>query len=367
MKEISKEEIIDFVCRIVIEAKKYIGIGEEYARVADCEVTKLFDKLTNIIQIQEVLSIEGERDGISGGLLQNVYIKNRNRKEGYSVSVDPIDGTTACVRGGSRSNCALSVWKKTRQKYKKVPDSLSCFCAASNVDANFLKNICIENQHIGIFEKNKNYKPYIIATLHRSESEEVWKNILKINILQGIQGEKNFYLPNMLYENIFFAGDSSLTLPIESDCFLGRVGVAEARIEGALWKYWRGVLVSGRRMKKYSEGQMKYLIRRIGLAQSGKGNIDEFFEEDELRQLEMWGWKKEEIGGFLEKEIFIPEIKILIIATITGTKDRVLNTHSKYNLSGIEEVGKNRYKVEYILVTEDNPKLVIGEWEGNRV
>lgn len=306
----NKKNIENELISIVLDVSKavypYLGSGnvEIMDLIATEKYSKFFDDWTN--GNINVLAIEGERDGII-----NTRIKKRQKLYSYVkpqklLAIDPIDGTTTAALGGSRAVTiiALSSNPKNNYGYKILPDSLSCFYAASNVSESFLENVTNLKKG-GIVEAN-------VSTLRRAESHELWSYLLDNTQLPGEEGEKTCYMPNMIYRNVFFAGDTSVTLFLESQHFLGRTGATEARIESRLWKYWSGFLVSGNKIKKYRGGALKYYHDRIHAVKHGSYHmVKQFFEENELLKLYNLGWTNEEIMQIQQREKFSPPYDIM--------------------------------------------------------
>ena len=319
-------KIILMVCQCVYEVIQFIGSGEKDE--IDFKATKRYDDLLSVYPNIKILGIEGKRDGIFFSKLQ----KKQSKKD-YNAQIvcDPVDGTTACSLGGSRGLSVLAIDSRLQRIYKAVPDSLSCFYVASNVDKKILEMLeDIGNDRPRICNYISKLKS--VSTIRRSESQELWRYLLQ-NRHKIEYGENSFYMQNMLEGNVFFAGDSSVPLFLESDNFVGRTGATEARIEARLWKYWRGFLVSGQTIKKYKGGFIEYLRRRI-LASKQPENftLEEFFEKDEIIELNNYGWYKTEILSLMYSEDYAPNYDLILIASITGTKDKVLKKHSLLNL-----------------------------------
>ena len=222
MNEVIANELIKLVCQTIYDIHGYIGTGIGNIRKIDEHATKRFDDIQNIFNNENinVLSIEGERDGIFISELQKLKSK---QKIDVQIAVDPLDGTKTFSLGGSRSFSVLAVDTKVEKIYKKIPDQLSCFCVSSNHDEEFLQNIDLIKNNRNLLRKSLK-KQETISTLRRQESEELWCYLLGVDNITGIEGETNFYMPSMLVNNIYMAGDSSIPLFLESDNFIGRVG-----------------------------------------------------------------------------------------------------------------------------------------------
>lgn len=319
------------ISRVVCEAVYEVWqlIGKKQSDELDLIATRKYDDLLTIFPKINVIGIEGERDGIYVSELQK--IKNSNDCE-VQLAIDPIDGTKTCGLGGSRAVSVLAVDSRVTKVYKKIPDTLSFFSVASNIDREFT-NVIYEFAQDKQFVRQKIRSVNNISSLRRDESEQLWDYIS--GELQTYHvGETTCYLPNRLGNNIFEAGDSSVTLFLESEHFIGRSGASEAILEARLWKYWKGLLVSGRRLKRDPEGAISHLCRRINAAVNQECiELCDFFEEAEIEELEKNGWKKSEILGLLDPNQVAPDFNLIIIASISGTIDCVLKTHSRFNLS----------------------------------
>lgn len=362
-----KNYIIDIFSNVVVKIYPLLGQGEQVAKKIDMIATEEYGKIIEWIEKKkhgkvEILSVEGERDGISNTKIQNY---NNDNNSDFIVSLDPIEGTLTGSLNGSRCMSVIAIYKnKDRRKYKKLPDSLSCFSAASKYDKNFLNNLCCEeDRKIGLKLYKNRFSTGNISTLRRKETQELWNNILEINSDEFTGkykielGEDTFYMQNMLHENIFLCGDSSIFLPFESDYFFGRTGVAEARIESQLWNYWRGLLVSSKKMSKYPSGRLNYLIDRLEFVKNReKYQVSDFFEPDELQFMKNNNWELDEIVNYIEKDMFSPQYDVIMIFSITGTKDRKFLHHSKENMKPlVYNSSNNEYTTE--LWIKENDKL----------
>ena len=361
-----KNDIIDIFKDIVVKIYPLIGKGRDKEKEIDEIATREFGKIIEILHSRnkeiQVLSVEGERDGIRNTKLQ---FCNNKQKTGYIVCLDPIEGTLTGSLNGSRCISVISIAKNCNKGiYKLLPDSLSCFSSASNVDEKFLYNLsCDENKKIG----KKDYKDIFIngniSTLRRKETEQLWCNILEMEEKEFEKkykmelGENTFFMQNSLYKNVFWCGDSSMFLPFESDHFFGRTGIAEARIESRLWKYWKGLIVSSNKMKEYPTGRINYLIDRLDFINNKtKYRIEDFFTDEELECMYNNDWKNDEIIDYLVKDNFSPKFDLIMIFSITGTKDKKFSHHSKNNMKPlIYNKNNNEYKVE--LWTIENNQL----------
>lgn len=349
-----ENKLIDIVLDVAKTVYPFIGLGN--AEEMDIIATEKYSSLLDIWPSKNIntIAIEGERDGVVNTRIQLT-------QENYSVSssqillaLDPIDGTRTAAAGGSRAVTiiAVSLNPQNNYGYKVLPDTLSCFYAASNESEQFLTNIR-NLKRSSIVESN-------VSTLRRSESYELWSYLLDAPHFHGIEGERTCYMPNMIYENVFFAGDTSVTLFLESQHFLGRTGVTEARIESRLWKYWLGFLVSGNKIKKYSGGALNYFLDIIQAIKSGSYQlVNQFFEESELQELYNLGWTDEEILQLQTPDKFSPPYDIIIIGSLTGTYDSVFTTHSARNLTAMSyESGNDSYNVPMYIRNRTGERIV---------
>lgn len=319
-----EDELINIVKEVV--SSVYPLVGKLDCQLIDTIATQKYNRLYDVFGIDNInfLAIEGERDGVIDDKIYKSKTCFFNKKNRVICSIDPIDGTKTAAYGGSRAVTVLAVALNDNIQYKAIPDRLSCFCVASNKSLDFLKFIT-DLQSVDLHDKN-------ISTVRRAESDILWSCLLGSNYINGIEGENTFYMPNKYVGNLFLAGDTSITLFLESDYFIGRVGAAEARIESRLWKHWSGFLVSGNKMKKYRGGMLRYLEDRIdSLKNSDKYNLQQFFEEDEIQQLKQNDWSKNEVLQLLS-DSFSPNYDYIVIGSITGTYDKKLPIHSKKNL-----------------------------------
>ena len=126
-----KNYIIDIFSNIVVKIYPLLGQGEQVSKKIDMIATEEYGKIIEWIEKEkhgkvEILSVEGERDGIS---IQNY---NNENNSNFIVSLDPIEGTLTGSLNGSRCMSVIAIHKNEEsRKYKKLPDSLSCFSAAS--------------------------------------------------------------------------------------------------------------------------------------------------------------------------------------------------------------------------------------------
>ena len=316
-----------------------LGSGEEKAPEMDRLASRRFDALAEVALRNgyplSVVAFEGERDGINASVLQDM--DNSPIPEGrLVVAVDPIDGTLAGARGASRCLSVLAAGT-TNRVIKRVPDGLSCFYVASRDDPYFLTHLHSDGFRIGRWREIGASRGGVIGTLRRNESDELWRNILGSDCFLGKSeiGDRDYYLPNLLTDKIFFAGDGSLSLFYETDAFIGRTGAAEAVIESRLWSHWRGLLVSGNMIKRYSGGQIRYYHDRIAAAHDG-GIASRFFLTSEIDELYRNGWTEIEILSPLAPNDFSPPFRHFVLGSLTGTRDSVLSRHSKNNLNRLE-------------------------------
>lgn len=320
-------DVIKIVCEVVFEC--YQLCGKTSGKEIDYIATRKFDKLLGLFPEICVLGIEGERDGIFFSELQKSVVCGQNATQ---IAIDPVDGTKTCAMGGSRALSALAIKDSQCRKYKKVIDQLSCFYVACNTDKTFL-DILYDIGNVQQDIRNRIKALSCISTLRRKESEDLWKYLRGEPCGQVQLGENTYYMQSRIVDNLFQAGDTSIPLFLESDYFIGRTGSSEAIIEARLWKYWKGLFVSGKKIKEYSGGIVEYLQCRINAAlEPEKFNIYELFEVDEVERMRELGWEDAEILGILSPEDFAPDYDVIIIGSITGTKDRMLTQHSMYNL-----------------------------------
>ncbi len=336
------ECVIDVIDESIVKIYPFLGLGKPIALLMDELVTKEYDRLLQQALCSgynvQVLSAEGERDGILCSEIQT-FEDNADRPS-LIIAVDPIDGTLTGSRGGSRCLSVVGMSKNKKEKsYKKLPDRLSCFYAGSQDDGKFLEHLCTDGDKIGLKNFEKDFLELNISTLHRAETKELFASLLGLSIdefetrYRFSIGERTFYRPNMAFRKIFYAGDTSISLPLETRNFIGRTGIAEARLEAGMWKYWKGLIVSGSKMKRYEGGQIKYLVDRIKCAHSGKEtDILNLFEEAEIAEMLNYGWNLGDIAGFLEKDEFTPDFDFTCIASITGTQDRNLKYEPQASL-----------------------------------
>ena len=173
MEDTLQQKIMLIVCESIHEIWNLIG--SENNEKIDILATKKYDKLYELFPRIEPLAIEGERDGIFCSQLQ--ISQNINNCD-VKVVIDPIDGTKGCASGGSRGISAIALAFGNKKEYKKVPDGLSCFCVASNVNEDILDILeDIGVNRPGVQERVKKAKN--ISTLHRQETKELWIYLLK--------------------------------------------------------------------------------------------------------------------------------------------------------------------------------------------
>lgn len=339
-------EIIKTICQAVYDIYSMIGSGYINAKKMDIIATRRYDDLLNFCDQQcktvHTLGVEGERDKIYVSELQKMA---NVRACDVQVSLDPIDGTLACSKGLCRSVSVIALDSVSTKKYNKIIDELSCFTFASNCNAEFLDGFA----YIG---RNRNeltslLKGKCISTLNRRESEELWDYFLPFD-KECQYGEKRLYLPNILKENLFMAGDTSIPLFLESDYYIGRSGATESLIEARLWRFWKGLLISGTKLKQCSGNVIEFLKSRIDAAYNPQCyNVSDFFTEVETRKMMELGWDKKKMLQLLSPECFAPKYDFICIASITGTKDWNLKKHSTLNLEkATYDIHNNTLKVQ---------------------
>lgn len=341
MKRCKIKRVIELVCYMVCRVYPYIGKGNSY--IIDQIATKQFDLLSEILSSDniKILSFEGERDGVKTSKFQEMKYKNGNAE--YLVSLDPVDGTGACAFGVSRGISALGIFEQRGEKrYKTIPDCLSCFCIASN-KRDIVKDTLSDIKNKTGKLKNSIHGNDIISSIHRDESELFWDE-LGFKLCRAKEGEKKLFLPNLLVDNLFLAGDTSISLFLESDYFIGRIGASESILESQLWKKWKGVLVSSKRMKEYPGSMFAYIKDRLDAAISGdESKIGVFFSDEEIMQLYNMGWSDSEIINFNIKEDYAPDFDLILIGSITGTMDDQLSFCPKDFLKSAIFDGENLY------------------------
>ncbi len=337
-----REVAADVIEKIVIKSYPFLSLGKPISLIMDQFATKEYDRLLqaalNIGYSIQVLSVEGERDGVFCSEMQT--FEESSKKPNLIIVVDPIDGTLTGSRGGARCLSVIGISENKKGKsFKKLPDCLSCFSVGSQENNKFLEHLCVNGNKIGLNNFEKDFMTLNISTLHRAETKELFSNLLGLSVEEFEKkyrfsiGERTLYRPNLAYKMIIFVGDTSVSLPLETKNFIGRTGIAEARLESSMWKYWRGLIVSGSKMKRYEGGPIKYLIDRMNCANNQKDiDITSLFEESEMKAMLNYGWKLGEIASFLEKDEFTPEFKLICIASISGTRDRYLKSMQLGNL-----------------------------------
>lgn len=328
MKQSDFEKIITLQCDIICEIYEHIGKGN--AKLMDEIATKYYDQLYHILNTENirVLSLEGERDGIFCGQLQ----KSTNcQLPDVQISLDPIDGTKACACGESRGITALAIDTKVEKLYKRIPDLLSCFCIASH-DRD-VAHIVMDDLEKGTKNLWKTIgNDGVVSSIHRSESLEFWE-YLGVDLEKRKEGESRLTFANLLFEQLYLAGDTSIPLFLESQYFIGRVGASEAVMESRLWENWIGALVSSKQMRSYPSGQVAYLRDRMMAAQMHDiSKIEQFFTQEEIQALYNSGWSKEEMISPIIPDDFSPDFSLIVIGSITGLIDSKFTQHSKLNL-----------------------------------
>lgn len=342
---IQEYKVVKMILQGIVDVYGLIGNRDKYK--IDCVMTKQFDRLYSIYDDFEMLSVEGARDGIFVAEIQKHKCVNERK-----IVLDPVDGTLTCANGGSRSISAIAVADQVKNNYFKIPDSISCFSFGSNInplyDAVF-DNTNFENDYVKRIIKSSGK----LSTLNRKESKELWNEYLN-NEKDITIGEKTFFMPNELSNILFKAGDASITLFFETDSYIGRSGGTEALIESRLWKYWSGILVSGKKIKTFKDGACSYLRLRVKYS---KGDYDEgakiMFEQCELDELYAMGWTNEKIMRPLKVDDFSPNYNFIAIASITGTIDSKFKEHSRNNLKPI-------------CMDSDNNIMTVGFWMKNK-
>lgn len=326
MSESTIKEIIKLVCHMI--GCIYPCIGNSDSLVIDQIATREFDFLSEILGNNKIrfLSFEGERDGVKVSRFQEIDHQKRDSK--YLISLDPVDGTNACAAGISRGITAIGLFEQREgEAYKSVPDCLSCFCIASNKEDIVYETLSDIKNGTDRLKRSINDSD-IISSIHRDESELFWSK-LGYEFCNAKQGENELFLPSLLVDNLFLAGDTSIPLFMESDYFVGRVGASESILESQLWKNWNGVLVSSRAMKAYPTGAFDYIKDRLHAAISGdKGKINTFFLDEEIIQLYNMGWNDSNIISFNTKEDYAPDFDLILIGSITGLLDKQLGFRS---------------------------------------
>lgn len=338
--------------KIINELYPKLGKGEENKGIIDEIATKLyidlFYKINKNIMPIEILGIEGKRDGVN---IPHIHIPDFRTP--YKLMIDPIEGTLTGAKGGSRCLSVIGLYYGNKD-IKKLPDDIDIFAVGSNISSDlgkiFFNTADISEKWIQEVKE----KGYTIASLNRSETEELLKNFFKVSYKEDdFIGEDTMYFPNRRVENFFLVGDTTIFCPFETEYYWGRTGSVEGRIESSLWKYWQGVLISSKKMKNYVKGQSSYIQDRIKWANSqSQFCIEDFFEEEQIIQLKEIGWNEEEIKHLLYKQDFHPRLLYLWICSLTGTKDRKFEIHSKINLEPIQYFNKKKFFE--ILKLEDN-------------
>lgn len=358
--------VVDIMSNIVKDIVPLYGKGEGAEKQLDRLATDRFDALVPFFEEKKikycVLAAEGERDGVPPSLLQ----KHSDNTAKYYISLDPLEGTTSAARGGSRCLLAFA-GGFSNELYKPLPDQLSCFTLASNEvpietrDVESLKSVK------SFFLRNKSFMQF--SSLRRRETEGLLEK-LGLSNPTIVNGESSFYMPSALANEVYLAGDCSLPLFLETDGYIGRSGIAEARIESRLWKFWAGVIVSGKIMKNYPSGMMGYLGDRLKAASNGEASKARyFFTPQEMTDMHCCGWSDEEIISVLTPKSFSPDYTTIIIGSLSGTEDRVLKRHSKRNMLPIKISGnRKKYAIQFYCkngyVDRNGMKVIIRE-DGN--
>lgn len=311
----------------------FIGLGPEVKSLIDLIATYqfdfLFDDLKKYKNNISILSVEGKRDGITGTEIQ----KKIHAKE-YSdvyLAIDPVDGTLTTSKGGSRGMSVVGISENfDNKKYKLIPDQFSCLSIASNIEKEFIDNLNIFDGHIGKDSFKNDFINKKISFINRKDTFDLLSDMLRIktddffNNFELQLGENTGYSQNLCICNNLFVSDSTISLPLESDYFLGRTGIAEARLESYLWKHWKGILVSSSKMKKYSKGTNNYFKDRLLSVNNLDYSLLDFFEEEEIEILHKYGWTNDEIRGYINTSSFTPNYSTIIISSLTGTWDKKL-------------------------------------------
>lgn len=341
---IVEKAIEETINSIAIKLEDLLGTGKQNIAKMDycasCQYLKCIELLNDMGFSTNVISIEGVRDG--DGVAKYIFDKKELLTDNIiNIVLDPIEGTHSGSLGGSRCLSAIAV-KISNQAFRKIDDNLSCFYLASNHEQEFVNYIKIDN----FFEEKKFIdilKQKKVGTLRRNESAELWK--MYINEKKSVElGEDTFYLQSMLVDNIYFAGDSSLFLPFEVDYFMGRTGATESIIEAYLWLYWKGILVSGKKMKQYPLGELQYIKDRLLWANGNNTfKIADFFMDEEICNMLSYGWTEQEIRRVLGKTNWSHMYDLVYIASFTGTRDKVLKSHSNVNLEPIIRIEGDIY------------------------
>lgn len=348
--------LVETISNIAFRVYPLIGRGQEVKSEIDYIATECWSnaikKLSMVTGYDvQAISVEGERDGIKTGRLQKDFeISNR----ALPIALDPIDGTTAGATGSSRCITAIGLSLTPNAAYKIIPDNISCFYMASNSDCDFVEefNLTLPKS---VSSDDK------LATIHRKDTSILFeqalggKKLYTLAIQDGYQGESGYYLPSYMMKDVFIAGDTSIPLFFECEHFMGRTGASEARLESRLWKYWKGFLVSSSIMKK---DPINYINNRLNLIKSPpkKWDASSFFEDHELEKLYKYGWTDEEILAHYSADSFSPDFDLILIGSLTGTKDSRLPEHSMFNLEKIKFNQRKKTMEMEILVIKKNGK-----------
>lgn len=333
MTKIIKQEIESTFNNLIPSIYPYIGKGEMNKEKIDEIATnlyiELYYKLEQASISVDMLGIEGKRDG--------VYVPElRTKDSDLKLIIDPIEGTLTGARGGSRCLSVVGLYYDNN-KLKALPDDIDFFYIGSHISPDlgddFFSNMSVSSN----WRKNCKKNNFSISSLHRSETLEILNTFFQVPYkLPKFWGEETTYYPMGIIDNFLLVGDSTIFCPFETDYYFGRSGSIEGRIESGLWKYWKAILVSSEKMKKYSKGKIQYIKDRIMWAKGDpRFNINDFFTKIQISNLKKMNWNENEIKKILNKEDIISQLVTLWICSITGTKDNNLNIHSKFNLKPI--------------------------------
>lgn len=355
-----EEIIVQHLHKISNKIYPFLGLGAAVKEIIDLIATNQFGELINdfpnSISDISILSVEGRRDGISGTEIQNEKYEKENSK--IFLALDPIDGTLSCSRGGTRGVSVIGLAENNEnKKYKIIPDEFSCLSIGSNIEKDFLEHLNIYNMRIGKDCFKNDFENKKISFINREDTFELLFEMLRMDYKNFIEtynieiGDNSGYTRNLCIQDNIFVGDSTITLPLESDYFIGRVGISEARLESFLWKYWKGLLVSSKRMKKYPGGTKKYIIDRICSINNLDININDFFENEEIELLHKYGWTDYEIRNFLNTDNFTPDYKFILISSLVGTLDGQLSFKPHNWLAPLKyDIKSNSIILEYWII-----------------
>ncbi|WP_441248218.1 hypothetical protein [Kitasatospora sp. McL0602] len=352
----------------VAAAFPYLGLGPAIKQRLDEEATEALERTLSLAEGLGSLglaSCEGPRDGARAITVE------RSASADVQVYCDPIDGTLNAARGGPRSFSVLALSSRAGRQGLALDDSQAIFALGSHQDDvstafdSGARWSDVVTEHLRRPER-------LTATLNRSDNLRLLLELGGWGLDRFTVGSRAGHRPSLRGSGTLAVGDATVTLPFECDLEFGRLGLAEAQIQSALYPNWSGLVVSRDSIRASADGLRGYLDRYLAARSWGDvRRLRSLFTVQELAGFHERGLTLYEVTDTLAAEDFGPgRDAVVSIAALTSPHDTALGTSAAVLNDPLWHAESGRLAVDVLtcaggrvtrrrheVAVEDNPVL----------